>query len=382
MAQRGYITQFDAMRFFAAILTAAYHGDVIKMLHDSPDRKHGAEYHHIGAHCVTFFFVLSGFLITWLLLKEKDRTHTIDVKGFYLRRVLRIWPLYYLILILGLFLLPYVPYLFMPMPLHGHLDMLTLGQAFLWLTFFPNLHKVGLMAPQVLISHTWSIGMEEQFYAVWPWLVRKMRNPVWGILAVFGGFLFVRWAIYPFFSSPGLDATLEYFRFDCMALGGLFAWYYHSGRSGSLADLLKQPSTLYVLAAAWPILTLTDDLFTKAYYTPFLSIYYSALLLSMAYQPGRLLGLNHPALRYLGQISYGIYMYNVVACVLAINVMHRLSGGSLQIFLDSPRFSNALYYPLCLGFTIGLAALSYKYLELPFLNMKDRLSRKPATVGS
>lgn len=380
--KRRYITQLDALRFFAAFLTAAFHGDILKLVFASPDRPLERDWSHLGANCVTFFFVLSGFVITWLLLGERARSHTVDVTAFYMRRVFRIWPLYYLIVALGLFVVPHLPGLFLPDRLYSDLAGLTGGALFMWLTFFPNLSKVEWIVPQLLASHTWSIGMEEQFYAFWPWLVKKIRRPEWGMLIILGLFLILRYLVCPFMPSWTFVKALEYFRFDCMAVGGLVAAYYYHGHWQTRPTFLQNPAILYALAIACLVLTLMPDPMPRVYYFPILSVLYGALILALALQPYRMDWLNHPALRYLGAISYGIYMYNVLACVLAINVMQRLGGGTLHLFVEAPVLSNLIYYTLCLGLTVGMSALSYRFLETPFLRLKDRLAQPRTLVES
>ena len=97
----------NSLRFFAALLVLMHHTETIR-------KKNGLEnlewlgLFRNGVNAVTFFFVLSGFLITYLLLKENDKTHTVNIGTFYIKRMLRIWPLYFLIFFIGTLLLPQV----------------------------------------------------------------------------------------------------------------------------------------------------------------------------------------------------------------------------------------------------------------------------------
>ncbi|WP_293893625.1 acyltransferase [Flavobacterium sp.] len=118
---------------------------------------------------VTMFFTLSGFLITYLLLKEIEKTGTIDVKKFYMRRILRIWPLYYFYLIIVIFL-------------NGiqNVEWPILFYIFILPNFKTSFN--GVIATVVgsenlvyMVGHYWSLGVEEQFYAFWPWLVKKPK---------------------------------------------------------------------------------------------------------------------------------------------------------------------------------------------------------------
>src|SRR5438270_445539 len=126
-----------------------------------------------GDDGVMLFFVLSGFLITYLLMAEQRRTGTVAVAKFYVRRVLRIWPLYFLLVLLGFAILPLVigwehyPYL-------GK-DENFFGRLALYLVLMPNV-AYALWPGGVPIGHLWSIGVEEQFYLLWPALMKWCRR--------------------------------------------------------------------------------------------------------------------------------------------------------------------------------------------------------------
>src|SRR6187402_3562068 len=124
------------LRFLAALVIFVYHQEYKKKLL-------GFEYHWvdqlftIGDLAVTLFFVLSGFLITYLLLAEKKAINTIDIKKYYMRRILRIWPLYYLILLLGFFILPHIGLFHLPTTELIHTTSFL--QLFLFFFFFANI---------------------------------------------------------------------------------------------------------------------------------------------------------------------------------------------------------------------------------------------------
>jgi peptidoglycan/LPS O-acetylase OafA/YrhL len=114
----------------------------------------------LSAYGVTIFFSLSGFLITYLLLEEK-KLGEINVKNFYVRRILRIWPLYYLYIILSLIttFLYDIPFDFMSFPFYIFL--------------MANIPFIFLRRGFNLAIHYWSLGVEEQFYSFWPWILKK-----------------------------------------------------------------------------------------------------------------------------------------------------------------------------------------------------------------
>ncbi len=123
------------------------------------------------------FFTLSGYLITRLLLRERDETGDINLKAFYVRRTLRIWPLYYFSIALAFILSqlpasitsaqPFVANVFAPMPPIGYLFMATFVYNF-------NFYGTLLTNPPPFMAQLWSLSVEEQFYLFWPWFARYM----------------------------------------------------------------------------------------------------------------------------------------------------------------------------------------------------------------
>jgi peptidoglycan/LPS O-acetylase OafA/YrhL len=102
-----YFENLNAIRFIAASLVVFHHIEQIKAIFGLPNFWNNEVFFIIGKLGVILFFVLSGFLISYLLYKEKELTNTIGIKNFYVRRILRIWPLYFLIILLALFLFPH-----------------------------------------------------------------------------------------------------------------------------------------------------------------------------------------------------------------------------------------------------------------------------------
>ena len=124
---------------------------------------------------VILFLVLSGFLISYLLFKEQDTTRDIGIKKFYLRRILRIWPLYFFVIGFALFVLPYVTFLIYPGAVKLSMETKFYKALPLYLLFLPNYVLVSI-ATIPFCSQTWSIGVEEQFYLIWPALNKLFKN--------------------------------------------------------------------------------------------------------------------------------------------------------------------------------------------------------------
>ena len=137
------------------------------------------------------FFVLSGFLITFLLIKEKEYFEKINFKNFYIRRILRIWPLYYFIVILSLFILPK----FSIFHINGSFfefenNMEAIKIMLLFIFILPNV--LYLIKPIAFSAQTWSIGVEEQFYLIWPFIVNRFKKYKFLFISV----IIIYWLLY------------------------------------------------------------------------------------------------------------------------------------------------------------------------------------------
>ncbi|MDJ1498976.1 acyltransferase [Cytophagaceae bacterium DM2B3-1] len=157
--KKTYFPGLTGLRFIAAFIVVISHLEEMKKLfcYDSWRDVPGIRY--MGATSVNFFFVLSGFLITHLLLEEKAKTGTISLLDFYSKRMTRIWPLYYFLVLLGLFILPHIAWLDIP---DFKADLST-PNVFFFLTIFPNA-VFALYGFVPYLVQTWSIGVEEQYF--------------------------------------------------------------------------------------------------------------------------------------------------------------------------------------------------------------------------
>lgn len=330
---------------------------------------------------VIFFFVLSGFLITYLLLEEKRVSNTVEVKKFYMRRILRIWPLYYFLVILGFFVLHHIP-LFEVLSQedeffkHYWLNLIT------YIFLLPNLSFAFVMEAVPNLGHLWSIGVEEQFYLLWPLLLKYSKKPMrtlWTfLLGVLAFKLLSLLAIRIFFPGPPPDPDLMIFspvetfkrfvgslKFEAMAIGGIGAgWVFY--RREQLLSILYQKSVQWLALLAIPLIVLlTPVKLYSALYLLF-SIPFLVIILNVATNPDCVYRLQGPVLNYLGKISYGIYMYHLI-CIAC--VFH-----ALDFWLDFPLrlegWHSALLYAFSIPLTLGVSALSYHYLEYPFIRKK------------
>jgi len=361
-----YFQNLNAIRFIAAFLVIVHHVEQFRWLFHLPNHWDNRIVALFGELGVVLFFVLSGFLISYLLFKEQAVTGTIRVKDFYTRRALRIWPLYFLVVLSALFVLPFAP--FFTIPGFGR-DAVWSNLAYklaLFVFFLPNLVLTWLgLVPYA--SQAWSIGAEEQFYLVWPLLNRKAGNRWTLMLAVIGGYLSLKalWAFLP--AGESLAVLRDFWAttpIDCMAIGGLFALVVHE--DGSRVEALRR--LVYSREVQWLALLSAIACVSVGFTPPhlrreFYSVLFGILICNFAANPRRIFSMETAWSSYLGKISYGLYMYHPLAIVLSIRLLQSLGA-----------MSGSLLYPLACLMTVAIAALSYEAFEKRFIRKKLRFS--------
>jgi peptidoglycan/LPS O-acetylase OafA/YrhL len=314
-----------------------------------------------GEFGVSIFFFLSSYLITELLLREKRDTHTILSPAFYARRILRIWPLYFAMIaascLYGLFV-----------PAHA----VSIAWTISLLLLFTNWYTAGHGYPPGFLFPLWSISLEEQFYLLWPWLVKYLSNG--GLLAIAS--LLLGAAYLTLALLLGQRQTLDpaiwvnsLVQFQFFALGTMVA----IGLRGRVPHILKPlrwglfVAGFLCLRGAQAAAYVGDPIVAHefAHIAPrFLSALAGCLCLFFSLLPlpsGRM----QKPLVYLGKISYGLYVYHVLCLDAAGHLVKRFPACSAES-LSSQLWVMAIALP---G-TITIATLSYRYLESPFLRFK------------
>jgi peptidoglycan/LPS O-acetylase OafA/YrhL len=380
---RVYFPNLNGLRFIAALTVIIHHIEQQKSDYSLPNHFANSTIQLFGELGVVLFFVLSGFLITYLLLEEERTTTTIRIRNFYVRRILRIWPLYFLIVILGLLLLPHIHLFDVPnydlAKVYRHLP----EKIIFYIFFLPNLVSP-LLGIVPYAAHTWSIGTEEQFYLTWPVILKSVKK--YRLLLMFvivGGYLLFARALYSSRTDflPFKDAISLFwptFNIDCMAIGGFFAIMLHTK-----SPLLKffQNKYLFYFALVFtiallykgvyfPILTV-DHVKFQYLYKEFYSLWFGIIILNFASNPEIIINLESKVFKYLGKISYGLYMYQPIGIALAF-----------QIALLVPQVFNIIFYSLSIVFTVAIAAVSYKYFEAYFLKFKGKFSTLVSGEGN
>jgi peptidoglycan/LPS O-acetylase OafA/YrhL len=329
---------------------------------------------------VVFFFVLSGFLITFLLLKEKEENNSIAIGKFYLRRALRIWPLYYLIFLLGFFVLPYLEIFSVPgQDVFFHQNFW--GNLILYAFFMPNLAFSIYTTAVPNIGQSWSIGVEEQFYLLWPLLIRKSKNVLKSILWIAGIIIALKGILLLSFPFVKLEALVVIKKFlamsklECMALGGFGAYVFFNKKESILRVIFK-PLAQVLAIVMIPILiyfipTALEDVLHLLF-----SISFLIIILNVAGNEKSFFRFENPILQYLGRISYGFYMFHVMCIVFTIHTLDKYIG--LNNDITTPQ--HILLYGISFLLTVAVSSLSYHIFEKAFIRLKDKYAQpKPTT---
>lgn len=348
------LPNLTALRFFLALFVVLFHIPQFCRNQEIPFFD-ALSIFHKGKEAVYVFFSLSGFLIIRQVYIEKKETGSISLPKFYMKRILRIFPLYYLILFTGFFyyrfLLPQLGYDF-----ESNYNLLE--GVLLSVFFLPNVFG-NLYHPGGIIEILWSIGIEEQFYLfIAPVMLWIKRNY---ILPVLAGFTIVYFAV--FFS----DLLPQLYQFK------MYFFYFSSSGLASVLMLDKKVNGKGVKAAALLLLVMMTAYFTTNVFIDNLSemgyhlfsmILFAVFLSAICLVPFSFL--EHRIMKYLGTISYGIYMFHAIAMQLVGLVFIKLIPNmglpdTIQILL---------FNTLVIVLTILFAGISYRYYESYFLRLK------------
>jgi peptidoglycan/LPS O-acetylase OafA/YrhL len=369
----------DSLRALAALFVVVGHVPLTQAAVHLPAPAWGAAFFR-GAHAVCFFFTLSGFLITYLLLAERARSGGVDVRRFYLRRVCRIWPLYFAVVAGGLaFYGVLLPRLGIDYPVRYTLPTALL----LYTLFLPNLmnslyHVGGILNP------LWSIGLEEQFYLAWAPLLKKVRDRLPALCALVLASSFALFLANEAELLGGARAHhfFAQLKFHFMAVGGLWAWAVHRHRERVLAlPLFRHRALRLLLLALLLEHYLVGRLAHQAIVAELLQLLlYGWLIVEVGVNPRRLVRIANPVFEYLGRISYGIYMLHMPVVYATAELFRRTAGWRGERWSPTWLYL-AAFYAVAVGGTIAAAAVSYHWFEQPFLRLKERFGGADAAAA-
>jgi peptidoglycan/LPS O-acetylase OafA/YrhL len=349
---------------------------------------------------VDVFFVLSGFLITGILFDTRDDPHRI--RNFYVRRTLRIFPLYYGVLLGILMLTPVVhweinwKWMVWPAYIGNYARFIhpfSNGDALQMLADFQPTSGAGFHL-KLFLGHFWSLCVEEQFYLIWPWVVFAVRDrrglsricflavPFCLLLRLLGQHLLPGWML-----ENEILYRVTPFRLDALLLGGFLALVL---RGPNHERCLRIGRRLFPLAVFVMLLALLARPGAPPWQRPYQYPSWrftwgltgidllSGLLILVALQPDTAVYriFSHRSVRWVGRISYGAYVLHDIPhpiyAYFCFTVVRHLTAGSALGVQTVDRTALMLTAAIALAGTLTLSWLSYRFYESAFLNLKER----------
>ena len=349
-----FIPQLDGLRCIAVGLVIVNHWIPNAAINVLPNG-------HLG---VNIFFVLSGFLITTNLLYSKQDVAAAKIIGqkmigvFFAKRALRIFPVYYLVLILI--------YLFA----RGIYES---NEAWYFL-YASNFLVFKDQEWQGVLSHFWSLAVEEQFYLVWPFFIlwvpfKRLKKFFWAVVIL--SFLFKAFMIY--FSSNKYSAELPFSCFYAFGLGGLLSFHLVDKK-----EHFKISNWMHWAMNGFFVLIVLDYIYVSGILLKMFFPFYATYLLAATQQGSKgiwIRMLRLPFIRYCGKISYGLYVYHnfipwLIRNFQGTETKYKIEGVA---WLSGVSFNTWQSQLLNIVLLVSIASLSWFLWEKPINNLKARI---------
>jgi len=321
---------------------------------------------------VSFFFTLSGFLITYIRIGEYEKSGDINMRKFFSNRFYRLAPIYYLVVTFGLlfywFIVPQIG-------LESHTDYKLNLAIVLYLIFLPNLMN-SMYHVGGALHVSWSIGAQEQFYWILiPFMKYRFKYliPFLILITIASVFMSIGNAYNLFGLSEQMQAFVHTLRLHFMSIGALLGYYlyYKKEKLLSLWIFSKKwiQALLFLSLIAWYGFN-TDSKFIKATITLPLSLLYGWLIINVAANPRNIIKLDNSFFDWIGQRTYGIYMIHMFVIYLVSFFFSKTEFlfGNFGLYISC-------FYLMVFGISIGLAHLSLTYVEQPIIQWSKRWSK-------
>lgn len=364
-----FFENLDGWRFCCFLSVFLFHSFHTNFTYISANPVYHFIKHHLfgnGNLGVNFFFVLSGFLITYLLLEEKERNKRVNIPYFWVRRILRIWPLYFFCVFFGFVLFPLLKQALgqTPNETANPLYFLTFTSNFdLFVNGLPDSSVLGVL---------WSVAIEEQFYLVWPLFIAfvpKRRLPI-----VFAAIVGISWVFRALYDT---SMHHEYHTLSCMgdmAIGAFGAYLMKTDKYRNLAQSIA-PAYLYLLYALFiGVFLFRDELLLgsfllRIFERSFIAFIIVLIIVEQCFCQNSLFKMKQWALAgKLGLITYGLYCLHFIGILTALTITQKLHFNTQlwQVLIVETLLA------LCI--TIAISSISYRFFETPFLRLKERFA--------
>lgn len=311
---------------------------------------------------VPFFFTLSSFLITYRLLSQKRDNGIIVLSAFYKNRILRIWPIYYILVAICFFILPILSTIF-------HIKSLSLPELAPFLFFYANFYMInnGTAFTSALLI-LWSISIEEQFYLIWAPVIKFISHKwldYFIILLFLTSIIFSVHYLYVLNKSSNNLAihsiyvlqnfcTGAFMAFICIKKQKYFTFHFWHSKLFWITVYIALPVSSFIIKDMILLNTIKSICYS-------LIIYDQAINVHRMFNAGKFKLIN-----YLGKISYGLYIYHALVIIILQNRFHFFNP-----IADSTALQNFLETILTFIITCIIAHISYNYIEIKFLRLKS-----------
>jgi peptidoglycan/LPS O-acetylase OafA/YrhL len=373
--QRYYKPELDVLRLFAFLFVFFVHRLDLAPI-DSHEYYWAFHLSLLGNYGVPLFFFLSAFLITELLIREQDIFGQINIKSFYLRRILRIWPLYFTFFFIMVLLTSTTTVFGSPIPTETQIAF----------TFFSGNWNITFNQWQsYCINPLWSVSVEEQLYIILPLIVYysgKRGLKIFSYLVLVVSYLtIIYYASNPTKGFSG-QWTNSFVQFQFFA-AGILCSVYLNGKQPQL-NIFTRLLMFILGVGCWMIASIVCEINADA---PHLAtmvqsvsgwililigvmlMFFSLLGISSKYLPNPLI--------YLGRISFGMYIVHITIYW----IIYRIFKDELVLVSDKmglANWKNELGFVLAFMITVSFATLSYHFFEKPFLKLKNRFTLVPS----
>lgn len=374
-ASRYYKPELDVLRLCAFLFVFFVHRMDLAPI-DSKEYYWGYHLSLIGNYGVPLFFFLSAFLITELLMREEKHFGKINVKLFYIRRILRIWPLYFTFFFLIVLLTATT----------NHFGGKISGEAQLAFTLFSGNWYITFNEWQsYCINPLWSVSVEEQLYILLPLVIFFLREKglkafsILGLIAAYGTIIYYATKPTPGFSGQWTNSFVQ---FQFFAAGILLSIYLKS-REPKI-PVVARIALFLAGIVCWLLASMVCEINADAPHfatipqsvsgwllilTGVILMFFSLFGVSSKYTPA--------PLAYIGRISYGMYVFHITIYW----IVYTIFGKELTTFsqkLGVIEWKNTIGFIIVFVITVIFAMLSYRYFEKPFLKLKTRFTLIPS----